>query len=422
MFESLKSLFRFRAMSEEEYRQAKQRILRDAPVPLFWLFGKTGSGKTSLIKYLTGAEEAAIGTGFKPQTTRSRLYDFPSADQPVLRFLDTRGLAEGEYDPEEDLRRFNEEAHLVFVTVRVMDHALEALVKPLEAIRRAAPHRPVILVLTCLHEAYPGEQHPRPDPFDEQGEAGHLPGELRRSLELQKQRFGGLVDYVVPVDLTKPEEGYDRADFGGERLKAATLDALPDAYRQTFLNLDAAMRPLKSLNEQRATPYVISYSTLAATAAAVPTPWIDIPVVLALQSHLIFRLQTVYGQRADTAILRRLTAISGGRLLGSLVIRSTLKLVPYVGIAANAALAYASTYALGKACCWYFGEVQAGNAPSEDEVRRVWQKQFDIASALWRRGRGDSAADNGRAPSDADPARRLEAAEETRRPAEENRS
>jgi len=398
MLNNLKRRLGLAAMSEEEYQQAKQEILRDAPVPMFWLFGKTGSGKTSLVKYLTGAEEAGIGTGYRPQTKHSRLYDFPSADQPVLRFLDTRGLAEGEYDPQEDIERFNQQAHLVYVIVRAMDHALESVVEPLKKIRQAAPHRPVLLVLTCLHEAYPGQQHPQPDPFRAEDETASIPPELKRSMRRQTERFAGLFDYLVPVDLTKPEEGFDAPNFGGERLKATTLAALPDAYRQTFLNLETAMRPLKDLNEQRATPYVISYSTLAATAAAVPTPWVDIPVVLALQSHLVYRLQSIYEQKTDAGMVRRLAAISGGRLLTSLAIRGTLKFIPFVGMAANAALAYGYTYALGKTCCWYFGEVQAGNAPSEEQVRQVWQKQLQIARNLWR----DSRYGENEAPDAAD--------------------
>ena len=75
------------------------------PAPVFWLFGKTQSGKTTLIKYLTGADAAEIGQGFRPCTRFSRLYEFPTAEAPLLTFLDTRGLDEPDYDPTEDLAR-----------------------------------------------------------------------------------------------------------------------------------------------------------------------------------------------------------------------------------------------------------------------------------------------------------------------------
>src|SRR5262245_13385271 len=64
------------------------------PAPVFWLFGKTQSGKTSVVRYLTGAEDAAIGNGFRPCTRTSRIYPFPTEEAPVLTFLDTRGVDE----------------------------------------------------------------------------------------------------------------------------------------------------------------------------------------------------------------------------------------------------------------------------------------------------------------------------------------
>ena len=76
-------------------------------MPVFWLFGRTQSGKTSLIKYLTGAEEAEIGQGFRPCTRFSRSYQFPTAEAPLITFLDTRGMDEPGYDPAEDLAEFD---------------------------------------------------------------------------------------------------------------------------------------------------------------------------------------------------------------------------------------------------------------------------------------------------------------------------
>src|SRR5713101_8603050 len=92
--------------------QLQQRLdlLRErTPVPVLWLFGKTQSGKTSLIRYLTGADDAEIGRGFRPCTRFSRQYQFPTSEAPLLTFLDTRGVDEPGYDLEEDLKRFNDQ-------------------------------------------------------------------------------------------------------------------------------------------------------------------------------------------------------------------------------------------------------------------------------------------------------------------------
>ncbi len=159
MFDRLRSLLRFGQMPEEKFLNERERILEAAPIPVMWLFGKTGSGKTSIIKDLTGAEEAEIGNGFRPETKFSAEYDFPTSENPVIRFLDTRGLGEGNYDPQEDIDSFDKSADVVIVTARVMDHALANVVGPLNEMRRHNPERPVLLALTHLHEAYPQQQH-----------------------------------------------------------------------------------------------------------------------------------------------------------------------------------------------------------------------------------------------------------------------
>src|SRR5690606_39169396 len=72
------------------------------PLPVLWLLGRSGAGKSSLIRELTGLPGAVIGSGFRPCTRCTQVFDFP-ADDPLMRFLDTRGLDEAGYDPAEDL-------------------------------------------------------------------------------------------------------------------------------------------------------------------------------------------------------------------------------------------------------------------------------------------------------------------------------
>jgi predicted GTPase len=146
----------FSAREREAQLHARLEHLRQrTPVPVLWLFGKTQSGKTSVIRFLTGADTAEIGHGFQPCTRFSRQYQFPTPEAPLLTFLDTRGLDEPGYDAEEDLAQFTTQAHVVIVTVKAMDHAQENVLQQLAVIRRAQPSRPVILVLTSLHDAYP---------------------------------------------------------------------------------------------------------------------------------------------------------------------------------------------------------------------------------------------------------------------------
>ncbi|NIP85390.1 MAG: DUF697 domain-containing protein [Planctomycetales bacterium] len=370
-------------MSEAEFARQRAQILAEVPVPLFWLFGKTGSGKSSVVRYLTGESGGVSGAGYRPQTQRSQQYDFPSAESPLLRFVDTCGLGEIAYDPAEDIRQLNKSAHLMIVTVRAADHALADLLGPLAEIRAASPRRPVVVAITWLHEFYPQQQHPQPDPFQDGENGDTLPAELRRSLQRHHHQFAQLADRIVPLDFTRPEEGFREPFFGGDRLKEALRSLLPEAYRQALLQLDQAAESLKDLSTRRAMPYILSYSTMAGAAAAAPAAWVDIPAVLAIQSRLVYRLAAVYGQSLNAQILATMITAVGGRIAARLALRGPLKVIPWLGMTANAAMAFTYTYALGKACCWYFGERNRGNVPSGRELEEIWSEQLTLAARLW---------------------------------------
>ena len=55
--------------------------------PVVWLLGKVQSGKTSIVRALTQATDAEIGTGFRACTKTARVFDFPArgADHPLPR-------------------------------------------------------------------------------------------------------------------------------------------------------------------------------------------------------------------------------------------------------------------------------------------------------------------------------------------------
>lgn len=372
--------------SEEEFLSLRAKLLADAPIPRLWLFGKTGSGKTSIVRYLTGAADAIIGGGFKPQTQFARLFSFPDDELPIVRFLDTRGLGEANYDPAADLAQFDEVAHLLIVTVRATDQAVDEVIRPLRQLRKADPQRPVLLVVTCLHDAYPGEQHPDPDPFgtDQRPLPESLPTDLRRAIDAHYQRFDGLFDRAVPIDLTPAGEGFAQPDFGGARLKQAILDLLPAAYRQTLLQMDQLRDAVGEMYERRTGPIILSHSALAASAAAVPLPWIDLPVVMAIQSHMVHRLARLNRQHLDAATLSHVGFAVGGRIAFRMGLRELLKFIPWVGMAINAAAAFAITYATGSAWNWYFVQIKQGHIPTDEELRQVYKQQLESGARLWR--------------------------------------
>jgi uncharacterized protein (DUF697 family)/predicted GTPase len=368
---------------KEDFQHRWESLRRRAPLPVLWLFGKTQSGKTSIIKYLTGADEAEIGQGFQVCTQHSRQYKFPTAEAPLLTFLDTRGVDEPAYNPAEDLARFDSLAHVIVVTVKALDHAQENVLRHLRALRQVGKSRPILLALTCLHEAYPQQQHIQPYPFHPGLEPAVIPENLRRTLGMQQERFKGLVDDVVPIDLTRPEDGFIAPNYGGERLKQVLLDLLPHAYRQTLLTLDKSTRELQDMVARRVLPYISAYSTLAATAGAIPIPWLDLLIIPGIQTRMIYHLARLYGQPLTASRFMELAGTLGLGMVVRQATREVIKFIPYVGSVAGSALAGASTFALGKAFCFYYQAVQQGHVPKVEDLQHYYREQLAQAERFW---------------------------------------
>ena len=64
--------------------------------------------------------------------------------------------------------------------------------------------------------------------------------------------------------------------------------------------------------------------------------------------------------------------------------REVTKLIPFVGSLASGALAGASTFALGKAICYHYGQIHKGHVPSADDLRKYYREQLTIAEGRWK--------------------------------------
>src|SRR6516162_9815794 len=140
------------------------RTRAQAIAPVVWLLGKTGAGKTAIVAALTGDPLAEVGEGFEPCTRTAAFYDVPP-EVPLLRFLDTRGLGEADYDPVNDIAWCEGQSHLLLIVMQVADPAQHAVLRVLRQARRRHPDWPVVVAQTGLHRLYPmGMGHPNPYP------------------------------------------------------------------------------------------------------------------------------------------------------------------------------------------------------------------------------------------------------------------
>ena len=180
------------ALLEASLREARAKM----PVPVLWLLGKTQSGKTSIIRALTGSAAAQIGNGFQPCTRSARFYDFP-AEAPLVRFLDTRGLGEVAYDPADDMHYCEAQAHLLVAVMKAADVHQAAVFDALHAIRRRHPEWPLLLVQTGLHELYPhGSGHIQQWPYADDPLPEAVPLDLRRAIAAQRAALGTLPGFA----------------------------------------------------------------------------------------------------------------------------------------------------------------------------------------------------------------------------------
>jgi uncharacterized protein (DUF697 family) len=196
-----------------------------------------------------------------------------------------------------------------------------------------------------------------------------------------------LFERVVAVDLTPPAEGFNDPDYGGPQLRQVLLEVLPGALRQTLLTLDEAQKDLQDLFARQALPHILGYSSLAATAGAVPIPLVDLVLISGIQSRMVYDLARVYGQPLTGQRFLEIASTLGMGMLVRQAGRELLKLIPVIGTVvgsvASGALAGASTFALGKAFCYYYRAVHHGHIPRPDDLRRYYKEQLTRAEKAW---------------------------------------
>jgi len=377
-------------IDDERLKAALDRVRQDAPPPVLWLFGKVQSGKTSIVRALTGAERARIGDGFRPCTRWAARYEFPNPDFPLAVFLDTRGLGEASYDPQEDLLAFQDEAHMLVVVVKAMDMALERVIAALQQIARAKRDWPIVVVQTSLHEGYPPslQDHIFPYPFLSQPMTAAVPGDLARALVFQQKLFVDVpVKRFVPVDFTLPEDGFSEPFYGREALLDALADAHPHALYAMLRRLPELKQELRTLHFRQAQPHILAYAAAAGMAGAAPLPLADLPVISAIQLKMLHAIASLYRQPLGVKTFLELLATVGVGVLFRQGARSLLKVVPGIGSVVAGVYAGASTYALGCALCFYYQVIFDGHLPTAERLKTFYEEKFAEGVQLLRKGK-----------------------------------
>jgi uncharacterized protein (DUF697 family) len=368
-------------LADEQLQEKLAEIRQRLPPPVIWLLGKTQSGKSSLIRVLTGSTAAEIGNGFKPCTRTAMLFDFPDQETAFVRFLDTRGLSEANYDPGEDIKWCEQQAHLLIVVMKAMDHQQQAVAAALRQIHKAHPRWPVIVAQTALHEGYPQQsmEHVIPYPFADGKIAAPVPADLRCSLLKQREYLEGIDARFVPLDFTLEEDSYAPCDYGIEALWDAIEEAFPHGLK-AILEQGEHVAGIYDLYRQATHAHIVGYSISAGLAAAIPLPAASLGTVVAIQAKLFHSIANVYGLPLSKQSLSEIGSALGVGVLAGMGGRELLKLIPVFGqsLALGIAGLYtaAVTYALGKTLCFYFAQTKQGKALQPESLREVFKAEF----------------------------------------------
>jgi len=361
-------------------------IKKQLPTPVFWLLGKTQSGKTSLIRQMTGNDDAQIGNGFIPCTKTSQFYDFPLSSHPIIRFLDTRGLGEANYDPSDDLKWCANNAHLLIVVLRASDMNQAEVVNVVFKIHEQHPKWPIIVVQTALHECYSNTEfeHIQPYPYQQTPLPLEIPHDLTRVLLHQRDWFKPLGKNVhfVPVDFTLPEDGYTPANYGIEELWNTIEEVLPKGLIN-LLRGSKKHNDLLDYHAEQAHPHIAGYSFLNLGLGAVPVA--AIPLTIATQAKLFHSIASIYELNLTRQLYTEFIALFGTSVGLGLLGRGLVGLVPVYGWAISGAYSGAMTYALGKAFCVYLYSVKRGALPDKKMVKETYTKAFSDARQLLKK-------------------------------------
>lgn len=383
-------LLKWFVVDDQQVATILEKVRAELPTTEAWLIGKPQSGKSSIVRGLTGVPADIIGQGFRPHTQHTQRYAYPSTDLPLLLFTDTVGLGDVDRDVESIIQELQDDlaqpargARILLITVKINDFAVDNLYQILQQLRQQYPSLPVVLAITCLHELYPPELEHSPYPPTQT--------EVQRAFNELKRSFDGLYDSAVMIDFTLEEDGYTPIFYGLNALLEVLSERLPEAESNAIHQLldqaDEATTQLGAIYKDVARRYISAFAVIAATLAAVPLPFATMPAITALQVSMIVALGQLYGQRLSFSQGGGVASTIAGGFLAQVVGRELIKLVPGFGSVIAASWAAAYTWALGEGACLYFGDLMGGKKPDPEKIQAAMQIAFKSAKERFKGGK-----------------------------------
>ncbi|MGB3512436.1 MAG: 50S ribosome-binding GTPase [Microcoleaceae cyanobacterium] len=374
------------SVDETQVAEILAKVRAELPTTEALLIGKPQAGKSSIVRGLTGVSAEIVGQGFRPHTQHTQRYAYPSEDLPLLIFTDTVGLGDVKQETPViidellgELQQENNRARILILTVKINDFATDTLRQIAQKLRDQYPNIPCLLAVTCLHEVYPNPTDDHPDYPPEYEE-------VNRTVAAIEEDFAKLCNSSVLIDFTLEEDDYNPVFYGLEAFRDSLADLLPEAEARTIHQLldEEAGEQLGNIYRDVGRRYILSFTIMAATAAAVPLPFATMPVLTALQVSMVGLLGNLYGQTLSPSQAGGVVSAIGGGFVAQAVGRELVKFIPGFGSAIAASWAAAYTWALGESACVYFGDLMGGKKPDPEKIQGVMQEAFESAKERFK--------------------------------------
>jgi uncharacterized protein (DUF697 family)/predicted GTPase len=325
-------------------------------LPVIWLLGKTGAGKSSLIRALTGLSAAEVGNGFEPCTRTADMFDFPES-LPVMRFLDTRGLGETGYDQSDDLQTCDKRSHVLLVVARLDDPVQGEVASAIKTVCKRRPNTPIIVI------------HNGADLLPEKQTRFRAREQIQQVFE---KAAGKKLPFVETALLPDQAAG---STIGIDELVTHLDDIMPEVAL-LLAREERREGERSAFAELRAK--VLWYASAAGASDVAPV--VGAVTVPSLQAAMLRTLGKHYAVEWTRARMTEFTLALGAgvafRFGASYAIRQLVKLIPVYGQTAGAAAAgtisFAATYALGRAAAFYLHRTQLGLVIDSEELRALY--------------------------------------------------